>query len=101
MHVHAVMFGRRSVIAGKVFVVINDFMMALIVMIIMKVHIRSDSMDGKTSLAVMTVGMGRRSRNEAIACKSKRKAKAHEAPGKRHGFKTSHELFHFTERVWP
>lgn len=87
MHVHAVMLGRSSVIAEHVFMRINGFVVVVIVMSIMMVRIQSNSVDGIARIVAMLMGMSRRGRNEAIACKGKRQTEAHEAPGKRHGFR--------------
>lgn len=81
MHVHAVMFGGSRVTAAKVVMAFNDFMVVLImvvmiVMIVVMAHIHGDGVDGITSIAVMLMGMGRRGRNEAVACESKRQAEA-------------------------
>lgn len=86
MHVHAVRFGRRGVITGHIFMMITGFVV-VVVMMIMMVRIQSNSVDGIARIVVMLMGMSRRGRNEAIACKGKRQAEAHEAPGKRHGFR--------------
>lgn len=87
MHVHAVVFGWSSGIAGHVFLMIHGFVVVVIVMIVMMVRIQGDSMDGVNRRVAVLVGMSRRSRDEAVACKGKRQAEAHEAPGKRHGFR--------------
>ena len=87
MHVHAARFGRSSVIAGHVFMMINGFVVVVIVMIIMMVRIQSNSVDGISRIVVTLMGMSRRGRYEAIACKGKRQTEAHEAPGNRHVFR--------------
>lgn len=86
MHVHAVRFGRSSVIAGHIFMMIKGFGVVAIVMIIMMVRIQSNSVDGidRDRIFLMRMGMSRRSRDEAIACKGKRQAEANEAPDERH-----------------
>ena len=72
--------------------VIKNFMVILIVMIliavlIITVRIHSDGVDGVNRAVVMVMSVGWRGRDEAIACKGKRQAKAHEAPGERHAYK--------------
>ena len=84
MNMQAAVFGGRGVVAEILVVMIEGFVVVLtvgVVMIIMA-GIQSDGMDGVASSVVMIVRMRRGSRNEAIACKGKRQAKAHEAPGK-------------------
>ena len=84
MNVHTAVLGGRGVVAEVVVVMIEGFVVVLAVGFIMIIMagIQSDGMDGVTSSVVMIVRMRRGSRNEAIACKGKRQAKAHEAPGK-------------------
>jgi hypothetical protein len=84
MNMHAAVFGGRGVVAEVVVVMIEGFVVVLAVGFIMIIMacIQSDGMDGVASSVVMIVRMRRGSRNEAIACKGKRQAKAHEAPGK-------------------
>ena len=84
MNMQAAMFGGRGVVAQILFVMIEGFVAVLTVGVVMVIMagIQSDSMDGVASSVVMIVRMRRGSRNEAIACKGKRQAKAHEAPGK-------------------
>ena len=84
MHVHIVVFDWSSAVAGQALIIIKCFVVVLIMMIIMMVDIQGDSMDGVTGLVVMVMGMGRRGRNEAIACEGKRQAEANEAPERRH-----------------
>lgn len=84
MHMNAVMLCGNMVLAGRVLMMIEDVVVVLIMMIIMTVCIQGDSMDGVTGLVTMVVGMGRRGRNEAIACKSKRQAEGYEAPERSH-----------------
>ena len=84
MNMQVAVLGGRGVVAEIVVVMIEGFVVVLalgFIMIIMAC-VQSDSMDGVTSVVVMIVRMRRGSRNEAIACKGKRQAKAHEAPGK-------------------
>lgn len=99
MHMHAIMFGGNSVIVRTIVMMIEGFGVVLIVMIVVIImaHIQSDSMDSVTRIVVVLMSMGRSGRNETIACKGKRQAKAHEAPGKRHGFQATDELLHFAE----
>lgn len=84
MNVHTAVLGGRGVVAEVVVVMIEGFVVVLAVGFIMIIMacIQSDGMDGVASSVVMIVRMRRGSRNEAIACKGKRQAKAHEAPGK-------------------
>ncbi len=84
MNMQAAMFGGRGVVAQILFVMIEGFVAVLTVGVVMVIMagIQSDGMDGVASSVVMIVRMRRGSRNEAIACKGKRQAKAHEAPGK-------------------
>ena len=84
MNMQVAMFGGRGVVAEVVVVMIEGFVVVLAVGFIMIIMacIQSDGMDGVASSVVMIVRMRRGSRNEAIACKGKRQAKAHEAPGK-------------------
>ena len=89
MNMQVAMFGWRGVVAEIVVVMIEGFVVVLalgFIMIIMAC-IQSDGMDGVPSSVVMIVRMRRSSRDEAIACKGKRQAKAHEAPGERHAYK--------------
>jgi len=84
MNMQVAVLGGRGVVAEIVVVMIEGFVVVLalgFIMIIMAC-IQSDGMDGVASSVVMIVRMRRGSRNEAIACKGKRQAKAHEAPGK-------------------
>lgn len=84
MNMQVAVLGGRGVVAEIVVVMIEGFVVVLalgFIMIIMAC-VQSDGMDGVTSVVVMIVRMRRGSRNEAIACKGKRQAKAHEAPGK-------------------
>ena len=89
MNMQVAMFGWRGVVAEIVVVMIEGFVVVLAVGFIMIIMacIQSDGMDGVPSSVVMIVRMRRSSRDEAIACKGKRQAKAHEAPGERHSFK--------------
>lgn len=84
MNMQVAVFGGRGVVAQILFVMIEGFVVVLTVGVVMVIMagIQSDSMDGVASSVVMIVRMRRGSRNEAIACKGKRQAKAHEAPGK-------------------
>ena len=84
MNMQVAMFGGRVVVAQVLVVMIEGFVLVLAVGVVMvfMAGIQSDGMDGVPSSVVMIVRMRRSSRNEAIACKGKRQAKAHEAPGK-------------------
>ena len=84
MNMQVAVFGGRGVVAQILFVMIEGFVAVLTVGVVMVIMagIQSDGMDGVASSVVMIVRMRRGSRNEAIACKGKRQAKAHEAPGK-------------------
>ena len=89
MNMQVAMFGWRGVVAEIVVVLIEGFVVVLAVGFIMLIMacIQSDGMDGVPSSGVMIVGMSRSRGDEAIACKGKRQAKAHEAPGERHAYK--------------
>jgi len=83
MNMQVAVFGGRGVVAQILFVMIEGFVVVLTVgVMVIMAGIQSDCMDGVASSVVMIVRMRRGSRNEAIACKGKRQAKAHEAPGK-------------------
>ncbi|OYX45607.1 MAG: hypothetical protein B7Y90_18580 [Alphaproteobacteria bacterium 32-64-14] len=78
------MVGRCGVIAWKLVMMVENFGVLVTVIVINDARIQRYGMDSVTMSLVVSVGMGRCRRNEAIACKSKRKAEAHEAPEKRH-----------------
>lgn len=84
MNMQVAVFGGRGVVAQILIMMIEGFVVVLTVGVVMVIMagIQSDGMDGVASSVVMIVRMRRGSRNEAIACKGKRQAKAHEAPGK-------------------
>ena len=84
MNMQVAVFGGRGVVAQILIMMIEGFVLVLTVGVVMVIMagIQSDGMDGVASSVVMIVRMRRGSRNEAIACKGKRQAKAHEAPGK-------------------
>ncbi len=86
MDMQASLLCRCGVLARVIFVMIESFVVVLMVMIMMDT-VQCDGMDRVTSSIVMLMSVRRGSRDEAIACKGKRKAKAHEASDERHVFR--------------
>jgi len=82
---------RSGVIAQTVVVMIDGFVVVvvLVMVIVMTIMalIQCHGMNGVTGGVMMLVSMRRGSRDEAVACKRKRQAKAHEAPDERHGYR--------------
>lgn len=76
----------RSGVVAQTLVMSEGFVVVLVVVIVMIImaRVQSHGMDGETGGVVMFVSVGWGSRNEAVACKGKRQAKAYEAPDERH-----------------
>ena len=89
MDMQAPLLCRCGVIALIIVMMIESFVVVLIVMIIMIIidRVQCDGMDRVTGIIVLLMGVRRGGRDEAVACKSKRQAKAHEASDERHDFR--------------
>ncbi|HOY76427.1 MAG TPA: hypothetical protein PLH23_05085 [Hyphomonadaceae bacterium] len=89
MNMQASLLCRGAVIARTIIMMVESFVVIFIVvkMVIMIDRILRHGVDRVTSSIVMLMSVHRGSRDEAVACKGKRQAKAHEASEERHVFR--------------
>lgn len=87
MDMQASVLCRGGVIALNIVVMSEAFVVVRIVIMMMINSMQCDGVDRVTRIIVMLMSVRRGSRDEAIACKSKRQAKAQEASDERHDFR--------------